>query len=82
MAFGYIETRLSPRPKESGEWVVDGEEVRLGVPGHMHDFIKMSISLGRTGTVGTAGGILMLLRLSRCSYITGHTLEVTGGMGI
>lgn len=82
VAFGYIETRLT-QAKESGESVVvDGEEVRLGVPGHMHDFIKMSIPLGRTGTVEEAAGGILMLASPWASYITGHTLEVTGGMGI
>ena len=82
VAFGYIETRLT-QAKESGEsMVVDGEEVRLGVPGHMHDFIKMVIPLGRTGTVEEAAGGIVMLASPWASYITGHTLEVTGGMGI
>lgn len=82
VAFGYIETRLT-QAKESGESVVvDGEEVRLGVPGHMHDFIKMSIPLGRTGTVEEAAGGILMLASPWAGYITGHTLEVTGGMGI
>lgn len=82
VAFGYIETRLT-QAKEAGESVeIDGEQVRLGVPGHMHDFIKMSIPLGRTGTVEEAAGGILLLASPWASYITGHTLEVTGGMGI
>lgn len=82
VAFGYIETRLT-QAKESGESVVvDGEEIRLGVPGHMHDFIKMMIPLGRTGTVEEAAGGILMLASPWASYITGHTLEVTGGMGI
>jgi 3-oxoacyl-[acyl-carrier protein] reductase len=82
VAFGYMETRLT-QAKESGESVVvDGEEIRLGVPGHMHDFIKMSIPLGRTGTVEEAAGGILMLASPWASYITGHTLEVTGGMGI
>lgn len=82
VAFGYMETRLT-QAKESGEsLVVDGEEVRLGVPGHLHDFIKMTIPLGRTGTVEEAAGGIVMLASPWAGYITGHTLEVTGGMGI
>ncbi|MCC6143990.1 MAG: SDR family oxidoreductase [Candidatus Hydrogenedentes bacterium] len=82
VAFGYIETRLT-QAKESGESVVvDGEEIRLGVPGHLHDFIRMSIPLGRTGTVEEAAGGILMLASPWAGYITGHTLEVTGGMGI
>ena len=82
VAFGYIETRLT-QAKETGESItVDGEEVHLGVPGHMHDFVKMMIPLGRTGTVEEAAGGILLLASPWASYINGHTLEVTGGMGI
>ncbi len=82
VAFGYIETRLT-QAKESGESVVvDGEEVRLGVPERLHDAIKMAIPLGRTGTVEEAAGGILMLASPWAGYITGHTLEVTGGMGI
>jgi 3-oxoacyl-[acyl-carrier protein] reductase len=82
VAFGYIETRLT-QAKESGETIaVDGEEIPLGVPGHMHDMVKMMIPLGRTGTVDEAAGGILLLASPYAGFITGHTLEVTGGMGI
>jgi 3-oxoacyl-[acyl-carrier protein] reductase len=77
-----METRLT-QAKESGESVViDGEEVRLGVPERLHDAIKMAIPLGRTGTVEEAAGGIVMLASPWAGYITGHTLEVTGGMGI
>jgi len=82
VAFGYIETRLT-QAKESGETIaVDGEEIPLGVPGHLHDMVKMLIPLGRTGTVEEAAGGILLLASPFAGYINGHTLEVTGGMGI
>ncbi len=82
VAFGYIETRLT-QAKESGETIaVEGEEIPLGVPGHMHDMVKMMIPLGRTGTVEEAAGGILLLASPFAGYINGHTLEVTGGMGI
>lgn len=82
VAFGYIETRLT-QAKESGETIaVDGEEIPLGVPGHMHDMVRMMIPLGRTGTVEEAAGGILLLASPFAGYINGHTLEVTGGMGI
>jgi 3-oxoacyl-[acyl-carrier protein] reductase len=82
VAFGYMETRLT-QAKESGESVVvDGEEVRLGVPERLHDAIKLAIPLGRTGTVEEAAGGILMLASPWAGYITGHTLEVTGGMGI
>jgi 3-oxoacyl-[acyl-carrier protein] reductase len=82
VAFGYIETRLT-QAKESGETIaVDGEEIPLGVPSHLHEMVKMLIPLGRTGTVEEAAGAILLLASPFAGYINGHTLEVTGGMGI
>ncbi|MCF6283775.1 MAG: SDR family oxidoreductase [Candidatus Hydrogenedentes bacterium] len=82
VAFGYIETRLT-QAKESGETIAgDGEEIPLGVPSHLHDMVKMMIPLGRTGTVEEAAGSILLLASPFAGYINGHTLEVTGGMGI
>lgn len=82
VAFGYIETRLT-QAKESGESIaVDGEEIPLGVPSHLHDMVKMMIPLGRTGTVEEAAGGILLMASPYAGFINGHTLEVTGGMGI
>ena len=40
------------------------------------------VPLGRTGAPEEAAGGILLLASPFASYITGHTLEVTGGMGI
>lgn len=82
VAFGTIETRLI-RAKEEGEQIqVKGKEVQLGIPQHMRDMLTMMIPLGRTGTPEEAAGGILLLASPYASYITGHTLEVTGGFGI
>jgi 3-oxoacyl-[acyl-carrier protein] reductase len=82
VAFGYMETRLT-QAKEKGESVViEGEEVRLGVPEQMHEQLRRSIPLGRLGTVEEAAGGIVMLASPWAGYITGHTLEVTGGLGI
>jgi 3-oxoacyl-[acyl-carrier protein] reductase len=82
VAFGTIETRLI-RPKEEGEQIqVKGQDVPLGIPQHMRDMLTMMIPLGRTGTPEEAAGGILLLASPYASYITGHTLEVTGGFGI
>ena len=80
VAFGMIETRLT-QDQEAGEKItMDGEEVQLGIPGHMKGMINMLIPLGRPGTPDDAAGAILLLASPYASYITGHVLEVTGGL--
>ena len=43
---------------------------------------KMLIPLGREGQPDEAAGGIIALCSPYASYITGHCLEVTGGMGI
>jgi len=82
VAFGFINTRLT-REKESSESIdVDGQQVQLGIPGKLRETVRAIIPLGREGTVEEAAGAILLLACPLASYITGHTLEVTGGMGI
>ncbi|MBP8129854.1 MAG: SDR family NAD(P)-dependent oxidoreductase [Candidatus Hydrogenedentes bacterium] len=82
VAFGFIDTRLTAS-KESAETVkVGDQEVQLGVPSHLRDMALMVIPLARIGTPDEAAGGMVLLASPYASYITGHVLEVTGGMGI
>lgn len=82
VAFGFIDTRLT-KPKEEGASIQVGEqEVALGIPDQMRQMAPMRIPLGRVGTPEEAAGGILLLASPFASYITGHTLEVTGGAGI
>ena len=82
VAFGFIDTRLT-QAKESGEVIKQGDkEIPLGVPSHLRDMALMVIPLVRTGSAEEAAGGMLLLASPYASYITGHVLEVTGGMGI
>ena len=82
VAFGTIETRLI-QAKEQGETItVEGEKIAIGIPQQMRDMLTMLIPLGRTATPEEAAGGILLLASPFASYITGHTLEVTGGYGI
>jgi 3-oxoacyl-[acyl-carrier protein] reductase len=82
VAFGAIETRLI-KAKEAGETInVKGEDIAIGIPQAMRDMMSMMIPLGRNGTPEEAAGGILLLASPYASYITGHTLEVTGGYGI
>ncbi|HNR29830.1 MAG TPA: SDR family oxidoreductase [Candidatus Hydrogenedentes bacterium] len=82
VAFGFIDTRLTAA-KETAESVKIGDqEVQLGVPSHLRDMALMVIPMARIGTPEEAAGGILLLASPYASYVTGHVLEVTGGMGI
>ncbi|KAG0261758.1 hypothetical protein DFQ27_002766 [Actinomortierella ambigua] len=90
VAFGYIDTRMT-RAKENGVFiVVDGQKVALGIPmGSQKSAaagppaaVFADTPLKRAGHIDEAAGSILLLCSPFASYITGHTLEVTGGKGI
>lgn len=82
VAFGLIDTRLT-QSKNKGETVaVAGQEVALGIPDSLREMAKLLIPLGRVGTPEEAAGGIVLMASPLAGYITGHTLEVTGGAGI
>ncbi|MCG8417360.1 MAG: SDR family oxidoreductase [Proteobacteria bacterium] len=82
VAFGLIDTRLT-QPKERGVAInVSGSDVSLGIPGRLRDRVQLGIPLGRPATPEEAAGGILLLASPMAAYITGHTLEVTGGAGI
>ncbi|KAG0214654.1 Methionine aminopeptidase 1 [Mortierella sp. GBA30] len=88
VAFGYVDTRLT-RAKENGEtMVVDGQKIALGIPmGAKKEapppaMVFADTPLKRAGQVEEAAGSILLLCSPFASYVTGHTLEVTGGKGI
>ena len=85
VAFGYIDTRLT-QAKEAGESVtVNGKEVPLGIPEKVLQGMQgaeKQIPLGRAGSASEAAGGIIMLASPYASYVTGHTLEVTGGVGI
>jgi len=82
VVFGFIETRLT-RPKEEGQTIeVGGEQVAIGVPGNILSFIPMITALQRPGNPEEAAAGILLMATPLASYITGHVLEVTGGLGM
>lgn len=82
VAFGFVDTRLT-RPKENRESIeVQGRQVALGIPEELRAMAPMRIPLGRAATPEEAAGGILILASPFASYITGHTLEVTGGSGI
>jgi len=82
VAFGFTDTRLT-RSKDGGESIrVGGQDVALGIPDKIRQMAPMLIPLGRAATPEEAAGGILLLASPWAAYITGHTLEVTGGSGI
>ncbi|KAG0292744.1 Methionine aminopeptidase 1 [Dissophora globulifera] len=86
VAYGYIETRLTQAKEKGDSIVVDGQKIALGIPmGNRKSTAPVPLTdtpLGRPGNVEEAAGSVLLLCSPFASYITGHTLEVTGGKGI
>jgi len=85
IAFGYIRTRLTAG-KELGETIlVDGKAVAIGIPGKMSKEDPKALAdipLQRAGDPDEAASAILFLACPLSSYISGHTLEVTGGTGI
>ena len=85
VAFGLIDTRLT-RSKESGETIeVAGKKIAIGIPTKGNggrEGLGRTIPLGRAGQPEEAAGSVVLLCSPYATYVSGHCLEVTGGMGI
>ena len=69
--------------KEEGASIsVGGEQVKLGIPGgdSLREMAaELTIPMKRIGTPQEAAGAMLLLCLPYASFITGQSLEVTGG---
>jgi 3-oxoacyl-[acyl-carrier protein] reductase len=80
VAFGYIDTRLT-QAKEKGEVIEVGDtKVALGIPQKLLQPERLAmIPLGRPATPEEAAGGILMMASPYAAYVTGHTLEVTGG---
>jgi len=80
VAFGAIDTRLT-RVKSNQVIEVDGTKVVLGMPaGQKMDSSR--VPLNRVGTAEEAAASILYLASPLANFVTGHCLEVTGGLGI
>ena len=91
VAFGFIDTRLT-RAKEDGAFILtpEGEKVALGIPGQQIAARRgegtanayADIPLRRPGTATEAASSILALCSPLMSYVSGQTVEVTGGRNI
>ena len=89
VAFGMIDTRMTRGASEDDAPVdAGGVSIAQGLPDHVAaawrdpKVLKQIVPLGRVGTTDEAAGAVALLASPLATYVTGHTLECTGGMGI
>ncbi|PWN41708.1 NAD(P)-binding protein [Ceraceosorus guamensis] len=88
VAFGWIQTRLTAAKEEGASIEVNGKKVALGIPGRgkkdtANDVnATIDIPLRRPGEAAEAASAILFLASPLASYVSGQTLEVTGGRGI
>ncbi|KAL5495842.1 hypothetical protein ACEPAI_1306 [Sanghuangporus weigelae] len=85
VAFGYIQTRLTAAKEKGEAIIINGKPVALGIPGGGGGDVGKpvpGIPLGRPASTDEAANGVLFLISPLASYVSGHTLEVTGGSGI
>ncbi|PIL30843.1 hypothetical protein GSI_07011 [Ganoderma sinense ZZ0214-1] len=85
VAFGFVQTRLTAAKEAGASIEIAGKKVALGIPQApagkgLNPFV--GIPLGRSATPDEAAGAVVFLASPLASFVSGHTLEVTGGAGI
>lgn len=84
VAYGSVQTRLTAAKEDGAFAEVGGERIALGIPKSQGKGVEgwQMVPLRRAGTAEEAAGAILALASPLCSYVSGHTLEVTGGAGI
>jgi len=84
VAFGSVLTRLTAEKEAGGSIDIGGEKIALGIPKAQQKGAEgyAMVPLRRAATPKEAAMSILALASPLCSYVSGHTLEVTGGAGI
>ncbi len=82
VAFGFVDTRLTQSKAQGASIQIGEQAVALGIPEAVREMAATRSPLGRPATPDEAASGILLMASPLASYITGHTLEVTGGAGI
>lgn len=84
VAFGSVSTRLTAAKEDGAAVEINGEKIALGIPKAQQKGAQgfMMVPLRRSGTPDEAAASILALASPLCAYVSGHTLEVTGGAGI
>ena len=87
VAFGMVDTRMT-RSADAENATTDDLLPPQGLPPDVAaawsspTMLKLAVPLARKGTPEEAAGAVLMLASPYASYVTGTTLECTGGMGI
>lgn len=80
VGFGFIRTRITEsRAVQDGTFVVDGHEVKAGLPPDRFAELESLVPLGRAGTPEEAAGAVYLLCSPESDYVSGEVLICGGG---
>lgn len=89
IAYGLVHTRLTAAKEDGATIEIDGQKVALGIPAakqraaatqNVNAFADIPLQRGANADEAATG--MLFLASPLASYVTGHTLEVTGGRGI
>lgn len=80
VGFGFIRTRITEsHAVQDGGFVVDGHQVKAGLPPERFEQLESLVPLGRAGTPEEAAGAVYLLCSPESDYISGEVLICGGG---